>query len=270
MILNVADERIILTLDVIIPAGAIPKPDEPLYKYTRGQPKALLDVAGKPMIQWVLDAVSEAKSVGQVIVVGLDESASLSCEKKLTILPNQNSMVGNIRAGVNHILEFDPSVEKVMTSSSDIPLVTGEIFDWFIEQALVTRHQFYIGMVTRQNMEARFPGAKRRSDRIKNLELRGGDISIVEPEIILQTGGVADRLSKARGNVFRQLAFVGFDTLFFLMLRLFDLESFVRYLGKKHGLVWAPIICPYPEIAMDIDSPLYLEIMRNELSPRGM
>jgi len=258
-----------MTMDMIIPAGLIPEPGEPLYEFTQGGPKALLDVAGKPMIQWVLDAVSNAKNVGQVVVVGLDGDVSLSCDKPLTILPNQNSMVGNIRAGAKHILASNSSVEFVMTASSDIPLVTGEMFDWFIEQAQDTRRQFYIGMVTRQNMEARFPGVKRRINRIKDIELRGGDIAIIAPQIILQTGGAADRLSKARGNVFRQLAFVGFDTLFFLMLRLFDLESFVRHMEKKHGVDWAPIICPYPEIAMDIDAPPHLEVIHNELSKRG-
>ncbi|MEJ2758057.1 MAG: NTP transferase domain-containing protein, partial [Anaerolineales bacterium] len=258
-----------ITMDLIIPAGGIPKPGEPLYEFTQERPKALLDVAGKPMIQWVLDAVSNAKSVGRVVVVGLNGDVTLSCEKPLTILPNQNSMVGNIRAGAKHILEMDPAADVVMTASSDIPLVTGEMFDWFIEQAQATRRQFYIAMVSRQDMEARFPGVKRRSNRIKELELRGGDISIIDPQIILQSGSAADRLSLARGNVFKQLAFVGFDTLFLLLLRLLDLEAFVRRLGKRHGVDWAPILCPYPEIAMDIDSPPHLELLCSELSKRG-
>jgi NDP-sugar pyrophosphorylase family protein len=38
-------------MDVIIPAGGIPRPNHPIYKYTQGKPKALLDIAGKPMIR---------------------------------------------------------------------------------------------------------------------------------------------------------------------------------------------------------------------------
>jgi len=64
-------------MDVIIPAGGIPRPGNPLYKYTQGKPKAMLDVAGKPMVQWVLDAVSQAKSIEQVAVVGLDRSVDI-------------------------------------------------------------------------------------------------------------------------------------------------------------------------------------------------
>jgi 2-C-methyl-D-erythritol 4-phosphate cytidylyltransferase len=97
-------------MDVIIPAGGTPKPSHPLYKYTQGMPKALLDIAGSPMIQWVLDAVSEAKSLDKVAIVGLDGSVELSCEKPLTILPNQKSMIGNIRAGLQSILAMNQNI----------------------------------------------------------------------------------------------------------------------------------------------------------------
>jgi NDP-sugar pyrophosphorylase family protein len=49
--------------------GGIPQPGDPLYVYSNGDSKALIDVAGKPMVQWILDALGEAKSV--------DKSSSL-------------------------------------------------------------------------------------------------------------------------------------------------------------------------------------------------
>jgi NDP-sugar pyrophosphorylase family protein len=264
-------------MDIIITAGGIPKPSQPLYKYTQGKPKALLDIGGKPMIQWVLDAVSEAKGVGQVAVVGLaqseveglDGSVDLSCSKPLTLLPNQGSMIGNIRAGLQSILEKNPDAEYVMTVSSDIPLVTGEMFDWFIEQAKDTQHEFYMNMITRQVLEASFPGVKRRVNRVGKIEYRGApDISILQPRIVMQKDGAAERIEKARGKIWRQLNFIGFDTLFLLMLRLLELDAFVKRLGNKHGVDLHPIICPYPEIAMDVDHPQHLEMMRKELSTR--
>jgi len=265
-------------MDIIITAGGIPRPKHPIYKYTQGKPKALLDIAGKPMIQWVLDAVSEAKSVGHVAVVGLaqseveglDGSVELSCTKPLTMIPNQGSMIGNIRAGVKYILEKNPDTEYVMTVSSDIPLVPGEMFDWFIEQTKTSHHELYMNMVTRQVLEARFPGTKRRVDRVGDLELRGAaDISIIQPKIIMQKNGAADRIEEARGNLWRQLNFVGFDTLLLLALRRLDLDTFAKRISKKHGVDLHTVICPYAEIAMDVDAPEHLEIMRKELSERS-
>jgi len=140
-------------MDIIITAGGIPRRGDPLYEYTQGKPKALIDIAGKPMVQWVLDAVSQAKSVGRVIVVGLDGNVELSCSKPLTILPNQGSMIGNIRAGLRSILEQNPKTEYVMVSTSDIPLVPSEMFDWFIDQTRSLHHEYYINMVTAGSTE---------------------------------------------------------------------------------------------------------------------
>jgi len=265
-------------MDVIITAGAIPNPGDPLYPFTQGKPKALIDIAGQPMIQWVLDAVSEAKSVGRVAVVGLaqseveglERSVGLSCSKPLTFIPNQGSMIGNLRSGVRHILEKNPDTEYVMTVSSDIPLVPSEMFDWFIEQAKTSPHEIYMNMVTRQVLEARFPGIKRRVDRVGDIEVRGAaDIIIIQPKIVMQENGAADRIEEARGNPWRQLNFVGLDTLLLLALRRLDLDAFAKRISKKHGVDLHPVICPYAEIAMDVDAPEHLEIMRKELSERS-
>jgi len=53
------------------------------------------------------------------------------------------------------------------------------------------------------------------------------------------------------------------------MLRRLDLDTFIKRLSKKHGVDLHPIICPYAEIAMDVDEPLHLEIMNRELAKRN-
>ena len=51
-------------MDAIVTAGGIPRPEDPLYTYSHGDSKALIDVAGKPMIQWVLDALGRGETSG--------------------------------------------------------------------------------------------------------------------------------------------------------------------------------------------------------------
>ncbi|HAE60594.1 MAG TPA: hypothetical protein DCG54_14100, partial [Anaerolineae bacterium] len=87
-------------MDAIVVAGGIPLPEDPLYTYTLGNSKALLDIAGKPMVQWVLDALSSAKSIENVIVIGLSAKSGVTCAKPLHFLPNQGRMLSNIVTGV--------------------------------------------------------------------------------------------------------------------------------------------------------------------------
>src|SRR5574337_312124 len=108
-------------MNVIVMAGGIPKENEPLYAYSKGGSKALIDVAGKPMAQWVLDALGDSKQVDQVIVIGLSEKNALVCKKPIHFLSNQKGMLANIVAGVNRSLELNPQGEYVFIVSSDIP-----------------------------------------------------------------------------------------------------------------------------------------------------
>ena len=71
-------------MDAIIIAGGIPKPEDPLYPYTQGRSKALVEIAGKPLIQWVLDALVDAKTIERIVIVGLDASSDLSCTKPIS------------------------------------------------------------------------------------------------------------------------------------------------------------------------------------------
>ena len=83
-------------MDAIVTAGGIPQPGEPLYEYTQGKNKALLDVCGKPMIQWVLDALCEAKTIDQIVVIGLPPNSGVTCERITTFMPNQGGLLQNM------------------------------------------------------------------------------------------------------------------------------------------------------------------------------
>src|SRR5512140_3677269 len=102
------------SMDAVLIAGGIPNPEDPLYTFLKGDAKALVDVAGKPMIQWVLDALGGAKRVDNVILVGLSSKSELSCKKPLYFVSNQGRMLANIVAGVNKALELDKKTKYVL------------------------------------------------------------------------------------------------------------------------------------------------------------
>src|SRR5512136_864890 len=98
-------------MDAILTAGGIPQIRDPLFPFSNSASKALIDVAGKPMIQWVLDALSNAKKVDRVIIVGIPPKNELTCKKPLYYIPNQDRMLANIVAGINKCLELDPKTQ---------------------------------------------------------------------------------------------------------------------------------------------------------------
>jgi molybdopterin-guanine dinucleotide biosynthesis protein A len=165
-------------MDAIVTAGGIPMPEDPLYAYSNGNSKAMLDVAGKPMIQWVLDALSDANNVDQVVIVGMSPKSGVTCKKPMTFLSNQGRMLANIVAGVDKVLELDPDTEYVLMVSSDIPGITPEMVDWLIDTAMDTNDDIYYGIVPREVMETRYPNSNRTYTRLKDMEVCGADMNI--------------------------------------------------------------------------------------------
>src|SRR5512139_1701154 len=119
-----------MIMEAIVTAGGIPLPEEPLYPATQGHPKALLDIAGKPMIQWFLDALTEAKSVDNIVLVGLTEKSGVTCGKKIYFVRNQGKMGENLQAAARKVQEINTKARHVLLVSSDVPAITGEMVDW--------------------------------------------------------------------------------------------------------------------------------------------
>ena len=107
-------------LDCVVLAGGVPLPGQPLHAETRGGPKALLDVAGRPLAQWVLDALAAAEGVGRVLLVGPPELAALDYGGELERVAATGDLVDNLYAGIDRLLELDPAVERAAFCWSDI------------------------------------------------------------------------------------------------------------------------------------------------------
>jgi GTP:adenosylcobinamide-phosphate guanylyltransferase len=255
-------------MDAVVIAGGSPLPDEPLYSYTQGAYKALLDVAGKPMIQWILDALSGAQCVDRVLIVGLSPDLAIHCARPVFYVPDQKSMLENIRAGVKRAVELNPGTQHVLTVSSDIPGITSEMVDWVANTALQTDDDLYYNVISREVMEARYPGSRRSYIHLKDLELCGGDMNVIRAQTVTSHEALWKRLIDSRKNALKQAALLGFDTLILLMLRVLTLERGVKLVSKRLGIRGRAVVCPYAEVGMDVDKPHQLEIMRADLAQR--
>ena len=253
-------------MDAIVTAGGIPEPGEPLYEYTKGGYKALLDVAGKPMIQWVLDALCGANLVDRVVVVGLPPDSGVTCNKALSFLPNQGGMLDNVRFGAEKLLEWNPHASHMLTVSSDIPGITSEMVNWLVETVQQTDHDAYYNIITRQVMENRYPTSKRSYIHLRGMEVCGGDMNALRVRTVMAKEELWDRIVDARKSALKQAALIGYDTLFMLLLRVLTIEGAEKTATKKLGVTARAIICPYAEVGMDVDKPHQLEIMRADLA----
>ncbi len=251
-----ASNSILMTpLDAIITAGGIPQPGEPLYELCQGKPKALLDFAGKPMIQWVLDALSTSQWINRVVVVGLPPFTDIHCSHPLSIFESEGTILGNLQAGVKELTNLGNITEKVLAISSDVPAMTGEMIDWLVNIVHQTDHDLYYNVISRETMEARFPGSHRTFLRLKEVEVCGGDVNAFDHKLVYQMQRLFEAIIGSRKNPIRQASILGFDTLFLLLIRQMTLNQAEVNISRKIGARCRAILCPYAELGMDVDKP---------------
>jgi molybdopterin-guanine dinucleotide biosynthesis protein A len=253
-------------MDAVVLAGGVPQKDDLLYTYTQGRPKALIDVAGKPMVQWVLDALTEAPTVGQIVVVGLGDDHGLVSPKVLTFLHDRGSMLGNCLAGIDHIVAGTPQARQILMVSSDIPLLTGAMVETMLALTGDPAVDIYHSLIPRAAMEARFPESRRSYARFADGDFAAGDIHVIAPQIGHSHRELWRALMASRKSVAKQALRLGPTFLARYLsgrLSLPELEARVR---RKLGLNVRALEVPHPEMGMDADKPFQLEICRAELT----
>lgn len=252
-------------MNAIVIAGGIPLPEDPLYIYTEGRSKAMLDIAGKPMVQWVLDALSASQKVDNVIVIGVSEKLGLNCAKPTHYLSNQGQMLANIVAGVEKSLEINPEKEYVLVVSSDIPGLRGEMVDWLVEQVEQTPADIYYGVIPREVMDKRYPNSKRTWTRLKEMEVCGADINACHVSMATEHLDLWEDLIGNRKSPLKQILAVGWDTALLLILRKLTVEELVHRVAERLGIKGKAILWPWAEAGMDVDKPHQLEMMREDM-----
>jgi CTP:molybdopterin cytidylyltransferase MocA len=259
-------------IDAVLTAGGIPGPDDPLYPLTQGKSKALLPIGGRPMTQWVLDALDRSQSVRRVVVVGLSpaDQALLTGAKVTANVPNQGSLLGNVEAGAKKVLEQQPDAKKALLVSSDIPCLTPAMVDWMVDTCLATDHEVYYGLISQDDMERRFPGSNRTYFALKEGRFCGSDIIVVATSLVGHYHPGWNDIVGARKNIFKQASLVGFDTLLLMLLRQMSIPEAERRAQTKLGIRGRILRCPYAESGMDVDKPHQYDLVKRDLEARAI
>lgn len=252
-------------MDAIVTAGGIPQPEDPLYTYSYGDSKALVDMAGKPMIQWVLDALGDAKHVDNVIIIGLSAKSNLTCKKPLHFLSNQGRMLSNIVAGVHKSLELNKKNQYVLAVSSDIPTIKPEMVDWLIEKSQETKDDMYYGVCSKAVMEARFPNSKRTYTKLKDMDLCGADMHVSHVTMATEHLDMWEQLIGNRKSPLKQAAVIGWSIAFKYLTGQFTLQELVERVCERVGIKGRALIWEHAEPCMDVDKPHQLQIMRADM-----
>jgi molybdopterin-guanine dinucleotide biosynthesis protein A len=252
-------------LVAIITAGGRYDPNDPLLQPSGARHKALIPIAGKPLIMHVTQALADSGYVARVIVVGLEQEWDLELPLPTTFVPAPGSILENIMVGLAELERVAPGAERVLMCACDVPLVTGNMVRYLVDTALSTGADVCYTVVRRETMEARFPGSGRSFVHLLDGHFAGGDMNLLTPAIFEQNRALLDSLLGARKSALTQARLIGLRFLLKFLLRRLSIAEGERKAQSILGVPCRIIPVRYAELGMDVDKPHQLELVRAEM-----
>ena len=253
-------------MDAIIYAHGTPQANDPLYNYSHGNPKALIDIAGKSMIQWVLDAIGNTKEIRNIIICGLSSKITLTCKKPLSYLPDKGNPSANILAGANKSRELDHTNKYVLIIPSSIPVLRPEMIDWFINTTKRTKDDLYFSLCPRDAVEQTSMNIKPDYIGLEDTEVSNINIYIADINFILNSLIKWDELLDNHKSLLYQAADLQWSLAFPFILRRMTLQQATTRVSERIGAKCRAIVWPYAEPCMDVGKPDQLEMLRRDLA----
>jgi GTP:adenosylcobinamide-phosphate guanylyltransferase len=249
-------------MDCVVLAGGRPGPGDALWGESPGRPKALIELAGRPMIAWVLDALAAATHIDRLIVVGLDER--MEAPGRVEFADDTGSLIGNLYAGIARVRPDRPAAY----CWSDIPLITAPMVDRFIAGTADPDLDVNAGLVPKAVLRQCYPGADDLWLRLAEGRFIAADFGLFHPRHAARLRPHLERLAPQRKHAFRQALYVGVPLLVSFALGRLSMPGLERHLERRFDLRCHVRIADDPELGLDVDNPGNLAVCRQVLLAR--
>lgn len=236
----------------------------------RGQTsKALAEINGRAMIEWVLDALSNSSSVARIVLVTADALGPVDAipgvaAAKTRVPVERVRAASTISASVAGAIASREGDERFLIATADHPLLTPEIIDQFVSSAR-ERPGVCVGFVARETIEAAYPGMRRTYLKFRGSEVSGANLFAINDPTGLAAIRFWERVEAYRKTPWRLVAAFGPVNLIGFVFRLYSIDAAFRRAGRVLQCPAHAIILPYANAAIDVDKLSDLETVEKIL-----
>lgn len=232
--------------------------------------KALIDIGDRPMIEYTLDALKGSREIDNIIVV-LPSSVSEEpwFNKIDEVVHADGSLTDNFYAGLGKVVSDSKSIKKVLAISADVPLLTAEAVDDFLDRCTEENASIYYPIVAKEDMEAKYPDVERTYMRLYEGKFTGGNLFLFDPRIAVRNKEALKKASEARKSPLKLIRILGFEFIVKFVFHWLTVRGLERKVSEVIGAKGVAVNTPYVEISIDVDKESDLELVKSELAKRG-
>lgn len=248
-------------VDVIILAGGDGSVIDP-----RAPAKGLVLVAGKPMVQWVLEALRQSKYVRNIAVVLPPDLDTDSWKDLADHVVFSDGMVSDNIMAAWRALGADG---MVMSITSDIPSVIPAAIDEFVELTVQSGAQLSYPFISEADTLREYPGAQRTFINLKDGKFTGGNAMILYSEHFEHLRDVGQEIFEARKNPIRMANMVGTRFALRLVAGRLTLNDLQQRVGEIIQMKCAALVVKNASIGADVDKPADIAAVVAKLREMG-
>jgi CTP:molybdopterin cytidylyltransferase MocA len=246
-------------------------PDDPMAKAAGVSHKALLPVAGRPMLLRVAEALRATVGIQRIYVCIEDARVifqvpgleALHRARVLEVVPAAESPAASVAAALRRIDLAQP----LLITTGDHPLLTPAILQRFLELA-PKDCDLAVALAPAGVVAAAYPGAIRTFYRLGGQRFSGCNLFLVRSPNAARVADFWRSLEVYRKRPLRLIWEVGPLALLKVLLGLMNAEQAFAHLSQKAGATIRHVELPVAEAAVDVDKPADLELVERIFASR--
>ncbi len=215
--------------------------------------KGLVPIAGKPMVEWVVDALRAADEIAEIaVVVPTAENLGSWADKVDKIVVSDGRFIDNTIAGVDSFRNSRP----VLVTTGDLPCLSPAAVDDFVTRSLSAGADFSYPLIRKSDVLEQFPGSERTFVKIAGGPVTGGNMMVLTPALVAQAREVGQKFFDTRKSPLKMARVVGFPFILKMALGTLDPRDVEAKLGQVLGGRCAAIYTTHASIGADVDKPI--------------
>ncbi len=238
----------------IVLAGQRPGVD-PLAEHFGQSFKALIDVAGEPMLSRVMRTLAGRSDVGRIIMLAqqaealLDHPATAWMREDRRIEPRDCG--SSVVQAILDTLADNAGAYPFLLTTADNVLLDDRMIDHFL--AGVSGFDLAAALVERRVLEAAYPGNRRTWLPFRGGAYSGANLLWLGSPAALEALAVWRGIEQQRKKARAVLGAFGLGLALMIGLRLLNLDQAVARVGRRLHLKAKAVALPFAEACIDVD-----------------
>ncbi|WP_282946048.1 MULTISPECIES: nucleotidyltransferase family protein [unclassified Sphingopyxis] len=253
-----------MTIPAIVLAGSRPGPD-PLLSGSGVSTKALLPIAGKPMLVHVVTALRASPHIGPITILA-QNSAELAAEPMLAGVAGLHFSDSGQGISSSLAAALPDSDAPILVTTADNVLLTPSMIAEFVTGARDS--DVAVAMVEKAVLLARYPESQRTWLKFRGGWWSGANLFRLGGRRVLPLLDFWGRIERDRKKGLKIIAAFGPWLLLGALLRLFTIEQGIARAGRRFGLQAKVVPMSEPEACIDADKPADIELIERIFAAR--